>query len=295
MDRHLKERQQPAARLRVLASGSGGNCTLLSTADGHNILIDAGLSPRKTRQHLADNNLELADIDAFLITHLDSDHFNAGWRNNIPASTKLCLHNRHANHASKTGFEHDNTHIFTGIFNLFDNIEIEPLVLSHDQLGVAAYRLSFNQSNGPAAHLGFATDLGKVSPRLTSLFEGVDVLAIESNYCPTMQRQSDRPDFLKRRIMGGAGHLSNQESKQAVEQINPRDHVVFLHLSRQCNCPDLVADLHAHEHYAFTIADQFIPTRWISINASPSTSAPETSPPLEVETRDQTAPELKLQ
>jgi phosphoribosyl 1,2-cyclic phosphodiesterase len=267
MDRHLKRHTKPMARLRVLASGSGGNCSLLVTADGHRILIDAGLSPRRTRQRLDENDLQLSDIDAVLLTHLDSDHFNTGWRNTLPESIRLCLHQRHANHASTIGFHHPNTHVFTDPFDLFDSVHVDPLLLSHDQLGVTAFRLTFAGNGEPPAHLGFATDLGKVSPRLIERFAGVDVLAIESNYCPRMQTQSDRPEFLKRRIMGGAGHLSNQESKQAVEAIAPREHVVFLHLSRQCNRPDLVADLHAHEHYAFTIAEQFNPTRWVSIGS----------------------------
>lgn len=89
--------------------------------------------------------------------------------------------------------------------------------------------------------------------------------------------------------MGGSGHLSNHESEQAVAAINPREHVVFLHLSRQCNHPDLVADLHAHRHYAITIADQFNPTRWISVGANPTNTTSTDQPT--VETRPQAAPE----
>jgi phosphoribosyl 1,2-cyclic phosphodiesterase len=61
-----------------------------------------------------------------------------------------------------------------------------------------------------------------------------------------MQLASNRPGFLKDRIMGGKGHLSNEECIDAVRAIAwPREpeHVVLLHLSRECNCPDLVRDL----------------------------------------------------
>ncbi|MEY2716643.1 MAG: putative metallo-hydrolase YycJ, partial [Planctomycetota bacterium] len=97
-----------------------------------------------------------------------------------------------------------------------------------------------------AGVLGLATDLGRASGALIEAMRGVDILAIESNYDRDMQLASDRPAFLKDRIMGGKGHLSNEECIEAVRAIAwPRgpEHVVLLHLSRDCNCPDLVRSL----------------------------------------------------
>ena len=85
-------------------------------------------------------------------------------------------------------------------------------------------------------------------------FVDLDVLALESNYDPRMQEQSDRPLYLKRRIMGGRGHLSNAQALGAIRQMLDRSakqtgnlpaHIVLLHRSRQCNCPDLVRRMFA--------------------------------------------------
>ncbi|MFT3685918.1 MAG: hypothetical protein QM783_13520 [Phycisphaerales bacterium] len=104
---------------------------------------------------------------------------------------------------------------------------------------------------------------------------------IESNYCPKLQVASDRPEFLKRRIMGGRGHLSNDEAIDAIEAIAPREHVVLVHLSQQCNDPALVASLHrrrrgidASSDSVLTISTQDAPTRWVPIRRQPAV-APE--------------------
>jgi phosphoribosyl 1,2-cyclic phosphodiesterase len=97
---------------------------------------------------------------------------------------------------------------------------------------------------------------------------GVDILAIESNYDRAMQLESARPAFLKDRIMGGKGHLSNDECIDAVRAISwPREpeHVVLLHLSRECNCPGLVRGMWRKALPALeprlVIAQPFAPTQ----------------------------------
>jgi hypothetical protein len=114
-----------------------------------------------------------------------------------------------------------------------------------------------------------------VPDQLIELFCGLDVLCIESNYDPQMQQDSPRPWFLKQRITGGRGHLSNEQAFEAVRQIFDRcetrglrlpDHVVLLHRSRQCNCPKLLRQLFMRDARLgrrLTLAEQFSPTGWI--------------------------------
>ncbi len=123
--------------------------------------------------------------------------------------------------------------------------------------------------------LGYATDLGSVPPGLFDLFDDLDILALESNYDPQMQMASPRPWVLKQRIMGDAGHLSNQQSYAAVRHIlnraerkgsPPPSHIVLLHRSRQCNCPDLLRRLFAQDSRIaarMILAEQDQPTGWI--------------------------------
>jgi len=151
---------------------------------------------------------------------------------------------------------------FEGAFELCPGVRVVPALASHDDMGSVAYRFEFAVCG---SRFGFATDLGRVTEALVEHLQGVDVLALESNYCPRLQHASSRPWYLKRRIMGGAGHLSNEEALRAIEAISPRVHVVFLHLSQECNNPELVASMHAGADYAFTITEQHRPSRWVEI------------------------------
>ncbi len=295
-----------AASLCVLASGSAGNCSVLEYRRGmirRACLIDLGISPRRTFKLLAALGLQMHQIDDVLLTHLDADHYHAAWERWLPRHVRVRIHEQHFSNWSR--FPRDLMAPFDGPFRLQNGAEVHPLCLDHDAAGVVAYRFDFPTDLGGGS-LGFATDVGRVTRSLIDLFRGspdregeresgreggreggrpcVDVLAIESNYCPEMQLASGRPEFLKRRIMGGRGHLSNQEAFQAVSKIGPREHVVLLHLSRDCNNPDLPADLHAGSDYALTIAGQAQPTRWIHIRRGSDARSGRPTRPCVVET-----------
>ena len=256
------------ASVCVLASGSGGNCTVLNIPQPEHgsrrvILIDAGLSPRRTTKLLFERGIGDWEIDDIILTHLDMDHYHRSWSKARRPTTTLRIHSRHRGRAERLGalygqrvepFRDDPQAIRGGV-------ELSSVLLSHDQDGVAALRFALPDGTS----LGFATDLGMVSEPLIEHMRGADVIAFESNYCPAMQAASDRPRFLKDRITGGAGHLSNHECLDAMDRIAPAGHVVLLHLSRQCNRPELVASMHAGRGYQFTITDQLRPTGWIPI------------------------------
>lgn len=265
--------------LRVLASGSGGNCSVLviGRAGVRRIcLIDLGLSPRRTTRLLAESGLTLSDVDDVLLTHLDSDHFYRTWPRFLPAHVRVRVHARHHPGAADAGIPADLLAPFEDPFIIQADLGgavVSPSITAHDALGSVAYRIDL-EVHGQHAALGYATDLGHVPDRLISHMKGVDVLAIESNYCPRMQRESGRPEYLKRRIMGGAGHLSNQQSRDAVRRIDPRGHVILLHLSRECNLPGLAAGEHAGSPYALTVSLQHEPTGWVGIQPRPDVPRP---------------------
>lgn len=259
-----------AISIRVLASGSSGNCSVLTLderGERSHILIDAGLSPRRTRRLLEDTGIALKDVRGVLYTHLDSDHCHAGWVSALPAGAWMRLHTGHASRARTIGLDRRRIVTFDTEFEIAEGVHVRPVLMAHDGLGVAAFRFDSGGANGGGASLGYATDCGRITRGLVEALAGVDTLAIESNYCPDLQHASERPEFLKRRIMGGSGHLSNQECAKAVRHIKPREHVVLLHLSRQCNTPERAAALHAEGPYALTIASQDAPTDEIRIGA----------------------------
>lgn len=246
--------------LRVLASGSAGNCSVLRTA-GATLLIDAGLSPRRTRRLLEDNGIGIGHVDGIVLTHLDSDHFHAGWPRALPAGVPVYLHERHEREARSRGLARGACRLFDKALTPALDCCAFALLCDHDDVGTVSFRFEFTCG----ASLGFATDVGRVTEPLTEHLDRVDVLAVESNYCPVLQESSARPAFLKRRVTGGNGHLSNQEAAVLVERVRPREHVVLLHLSRECNDPALAASLHEGRGYGLTVARQHEPTAWIGI------------------------------
>ena len=237
----------------VLGSGSSGNSTVVllhgERADEKPIalLIDAGLSPRATGRRLAEFGLVLADLSAILITHFDGDHFVATWASVVEnLGLQVYAHHRHRRAAASALGSVRRVHLFRDSFQL-DGMqgEARTALAPHDEHGTVSYLL---ENRG--ATLGFATDAGRITPDVLDLLCGAHGLAIESNYDPEMQRQSRRPASLKRRIMGGLGHLSNVQSLEAVLEISCRvslQHIAALHLSRQCNEPGLITAMYARE------------------------------------------------
>lgn len=252
--------------LCVLSSSSSGNCSLLSLRRGLEkctLLIDAGLSPRRTRRHLREIGHGDERIDHILLTHLDIDHWHPGWMNDRPEGTTLHLHKRHRGRADRCGATTLHTQVFDGgPFEPVPGVRVQPLLVAHDDLGTAAFLFEFTESGRT---LGYATDTGRPTQELCEHLQAVDVLAIESNYCPKMQLASNRPDFLKQRIMGGKGHLSNQESARAVARMAPRETVVLLHLSRQCNQPRVAQEAHVGHGASLVVSSPDAPTPWVQV------------------------------
>ncbi|HVX86539.1 MAG TPA: MBL fold metallo-hydrolase [Phycisphaerae bacterium] len=281
-----------ALELCVLGSGSSGNCTVVRGPWG-SFLIDAGFGPRTTAQRLSGTGVELAHVQAILLTHLDTDHFNPNWfqtllkqgihlfaaANNARhlARSREALYAQEqlrAKHLLRHRLE-ELIHAFPeeGAFEVIPGIQVDAIHLAHDAAGSHGFLLCCD-----AYRVGFATDLGHVPEELIARFCGVDVLALEANYDPEMQRSSDRPWFLKQRIMGGRGHLSNEQALAAIQSVLdqtaarcgpdrlPR-HIVLLHRSRQCNCPGLLRKLFMGDPriaQVLTLTDQHERTGWLN-------------------------------
>jgi len=271
----------------VLGSGSAGNCSALllhypNKPKPRVILIDLGLALRDTERRLRDVDLALHMVDHIIITHFDSDHFRPAWTNRLKKMrSTVHFHLNHWPHANRAGapeFKHetfDDSNSNNKLnknskpFKLAPGCTLHPFTLAHDVEGTTGFRF-----DTAAGRLGFATDLGRVPPHLLQSFNNLTLLALESNYCPQLQEASNRPHFLKQRIMGGRGHLSNEQSFDAVRHIEKNSpdlrKVVLLHLSRECNSPGRILNIYAkHPDLSrkLIITNQTKPTNWINIDA----------------------------
>lgn len=273
----------------VLASGSSGNCSVLvhRAAPGSPrrvVLIDAGLSPRRTGRLLSERGIRPDEVDDIVFTHLDTDHCHPGWATAIRPGgwrARLRIHRRHMGRAERAGLLFNPAQPFEDDLRIDPHLSARVTTLSHDDLGVAAFRFRAPTPAGEG-HLGFATDLGRTTRELEDLLRGVDLLAIESNYCPQMQADSDRPEFLKRRITGGAGHLSNQEAARLSRSTTPREQLVLLHLSRQCNSPEAAIRSHADAPCPVALSAQHAATQWFRVRGSAERGGGRSTPTVHV-------------
>ncbi|MCH2160998.1 MAG: MBL fold metallo-hydrolase [Phycisphaerales bacterium] len=232
----------------VLGSGSRGNATVVTFTDAEgrhrHLMIDLGLGPRTSRQRCQDIDLDLDLVEAAVLTHIDSDHCTATWqrtlqRNGMP----VYVAGGHVEAAQRAGIPRENLRRLGQSTEIAASLRIRSVVAPHDRSGSMALRLEHHaRSDGPLS-LGWATDIGRFIPAVEDLLRGCDAIAIESNYDHEMQVLSDRPQYLKDRVMGGNGHLSNDEAHEAILRLaatTTPTAVVLLHLSQDCNCPDLV-------------------------------------------------------
>ncbi|MGC4032942.1 MAG: MBL fold metallo-hydrolase [Tepidisphaeraceae bacterium] len=258
--------------LCVLASGSSGNCSLLRTPAGV-VLIDAGLGPRSLARAMVGTGVTLDDIRAVVLTHLDADHFRRHWCKHFVKRgiTVHCAADHAEDIDDKIACELGSlVRPFTGGFSPVDGLACQPIAFAHDDTGSYGFVIE-----GFGGRMGFATDLGHVPAAMIEQFADLDVLAIESNYDPDMQRNSGRPWFLQRRITGGYGHLSNEQALAAVKSIFDRHrgrrlpkHVVLLHRSQDCNCPVLVRELFTRDARIasrLVLAERYTPTDWLCV------------------------------
>lgn len=276
--------------LRILGSGSSGNAAIVDLADDlgrrRHIVIDLGLGPRTLPRRAATvGGFDPDAVVAVLVTHGDQDHLRPSWSRSLHAN-RWPVHALPSHHAAlarggvpsaslRPLADHDReTEIVPGVI-------ATTAIAPHDDHGTATIRLRFGRHDD-ATTLGWATDLGRVTPAVESVLDGCDVLAIESNYDPHLQATSLRPPFLKHRITGGHGHLSNHESIDAVRRLARRHEpssIALLHLSRDCNHPDIVDALWReqapHLHARLRVAHAERPVGPIRLDRGRPTAGPD--------------------
>ncbi len=239
------------ARFTVLASGSGGNASLLEV-NGFGLLIDCGLPAKELTSRLATAGASWDRVHAAIISHTHTDHWSpralSAFRQRKIA---LYAHPAHLDHLSLATSSLAPLHraklvrTYTAetILEIAPGLTGRPVWVSHDSEPTFGFRFDFHDADGQAWSVGYAADLGCGSEELVEAFTGVDVLAIEYNHDEKMERASKRPIFLVQRVLGDQGHLSNRQAADLTRAIAARSgpmfplHLVQLHLSEECNLP----------------------------------------------------------
>ncbi|HHS49638.1 MAG TPA: MBL fold metallo-hydrolase [candidate division Zixibacteria bacterium] len=248
-------------RIISLASGSSGNCYLIS-AEGKNFLVDCGISARKITTGLADLGIAPETLDAVFITHEHTDHISGVFvlskRLGMPVYMTPKTY-----YAVKASRKIENLRFFTPEERFsHDKIEILPFRVPHDAADPVGYKFFTDEGD-----IVVATDCGKITDGVASAIDGARALVLESNHDKKMLECGPYPPHLKVRIAGEFGHLSNAEAATLLCNMNRSNLSALLlgHLSRSNNLPNIVMDeaLSAFggdfHTTAVQIGDQFAP------------------------------------
>ena len=221
--------------LHTLASGSEGNCLLVASGTTR-LLVDAGISLRRIKTALAQLGLTVDQLSGILLTHSHSDH--------VAALQTLVKHHTVPIYASYDTAQSLCKRV-AGLAPLLRTVErstvfpvgdcrITVFPTSHDAPGSVDYRIDGNEGS-----IGVLTDTGYVTQRAAEALEGVELLVLESNHDPEWLRSGPYPYYLKQRILGEEGHLSNEDAAHFAAQMARcgTQQIVLAHLSRENNTP----------------------------------------------------------
>jgi len=232
-----------AVSVTVLASGSKGNCTLVSSS-GTRLLIDAGLSCRELLRRLLLGGQDPRSIDAVLITHEHADHV-AGLRVlarrlKIPvymSAPTYQEYQRFVRDAAGRRVNIERREVFSAgrMFRIGD-IEVTPFTIPHDAVDPVGFTL---QSDG--VKIGICTDLGYMPASVRNHLRGCQVLMIESNHDLELLRGGPYPWSVKQRVMSRVGHLSNDALADFLtsDYDGGAEFLILAHLSEQNNHPEI--------------------------------------------------------
>jgi phosphoribosyl 1,2-cyclic phosphodiesterase len=224
-----------------LQSGSSGNCIYVESGDTR-IIFDAGLSCIETARRLAARGKDIRNVDALIISHDHADHIRCAGAMHRKYGMPLYITKNTLDAALtrlKMGRLDDIRYFNPGMAIHFDNVVVRTIPTPHDGADGAVFVV---ESGGRS--LGVMTDLGHVFDELGQEISRLDAVFIESNYDQQMLSKGPYPEFLKRRIKGPGGHISNRESAELLLSGACLKWACLAHLSHHNNYPALALKTH---------------------------------------------------
>ena len=227
-------------RLCSIASGSSGNCIYVGTDTTH-VLVDVGISRKRTEEGLHSLGIDPGELDAVFITHEHSDHISGlgvfSRKYNVPIYATPKTVEAICRCKSLGAIDGDlfQTVCADESFTIKD-ITVNPMRISHDAADPVAYRFSHGKQK-----FGVVTDLGTYNDYTVECLKGMDALLLEANHDVNMLQVGPYPYPLKQRILGDRGHLSNENSGRLLCRLlhDNLKYIVLGHLSKENNMPQL--------------------------------------------------------
>ena len=220
----------------VLASGSKGNSTLIKT-DKLNILIDAGMNLKYLNDKLSELNMSIDDINYLFLTHTHNDHIGA-LKSIIKKNTPvICM-------GAKMFADLEYLNDYEDILILVDSLDLEDVHIdivrtSHDASESLGYIFTSGESS-----LVYITDTRYLNSKYFNKLRNKKMYIMESNHDVEMLMHGKYPAWLKQRVLGDKGHLSNQSSSFYLSKLigDNTNYVVLAHLSHENNTEEIAVN-----------------------------------------------------
>ena len=222
-----------------LNSGSNGNCYYVGN-EHDAVLVDAGISCKEIEKRMGNLGLPMSRVKALFISHEHTDH--------IRGASVLSRKYKMPVYITPSTLRNGGMHIEKSLQQTFTaneaicvgSLSVIPFAKHHDAADPYSFRVAYN-----GISIGVITDIGNVCERVVHHFRQCHACFLEANYDEKMLEEGGYPIFLKNRIRGGHGHISNAQALELFLKHRPQfmSHLLLSHLSKHNNCPKLVEDL----------------------------------------------------
>ena len=220
-------------KIKVLASGSKGNCSLIETASAR-FLIDIGITYQRLKKELEKMNLNLDDIDALLLTHAHNDH-TSGLKVLLKHTNFKIYANKDIIKELTVDIDKERIELYDSIMHL-NSTELTIFKTSHDAKGSVGFLITDDGSS-----LVYITDTGYLNRKYFKLLTNRNIYYIESNHDEKMLMNGPYPYYLKQRILSDEGHLSNETTSKYLKKLvgDSTKYIILAHLSEHNNKEEL--------------------------------------------------------
>lgn len=220
----------------VLASGSEGNVTYIET-ENHKILLDIGTTVKYITEKLSELSISPSEIDYVFITHVHDDHVKA-LKNFIKKYKPTICVTPLIFAELEVLKDYENILLYDDTVYLSD-VKIDIIKTSHDTTDSRSFVL---ESKGKS--VVYMTDTGFINQKYFPKIKNKDVYLFESNHDIEMLLHGPYPKWLKDRVMGPYGHLSNKDSSiYLAKNIGENTKkIVLMHLSHKNNTEEIALE-----------------------------------------------------
>ncbi len=220
-------------KVYVLASGSEGNATYIETPEVK-LLIDLGKNAKYIKTKLEEIGVLPEDIDYILISHTHKDHTSA--LKTFVNRYKTCvLLSQEMFYDLESIKDYDNIIIYDDDIYLKD-LKIETIKSSHDAPDARNFIINYQNHS-----VVYVTDTGYINRKYFNKLKDKEIYLFESNHDIEMLLNGPYPKWLKDRVVGSVGHLSNKDSSfYLTKLIGPNTKkIILMHLSHVNNTEDM--------------------------------------------------------